>query len=205
MAAVDADLPGLRELRAGVERLRSLATGRDPRTGAHERRVARVSVAIGRLLELPPIRLAVLDLAAGIHDFGKLQVPREILHKQGPLTDEERVIVRRHAQHGHDALALLRSTFPIAEIVQQHHERVDGRGYPRGLVGRDLHLESRILSVADVYDAMASARSYRPSLGAPDVTAELQRIRGTQLDEAAVDACLHLVATGEATRCLELP
>jgi HD-GYP domain-containing protein (c-di-GMP phosphodiesterase class II) len=205
MSPGEHDLPEIRDLRRGVERLRSLAVGRDPRTGAHERRVARLSRAIGTLLGLPPIRVSVLELAAGIHDIGKLQVPAAILHKNGTLSDDEREIVRAHARHGYEALALLRSPFPIADFVHQHHERVDGRGYPRGLTGAELHLESRILTVADVYDAMASTRSYQPGRPPADVAAELRRIRGAQLDESAVDACLHLIGTGEAERCLADP
>jgi HD-GYP domain-containing protein (c-di-GMP phosphodiesterase class II) len=202
MAASDYELPEIRELRRGVERLRSLAIGRDPRTGAHERRVARLSAAIATRLGLTPIRVAVLELAAGIHDIGKLQVPAAILHKQGRLTDEEREAVRAHARYGFDALKLLRSPFPIADFVHEHHERVDGKGYPRGLMGRDLHLESRILTAADAYDSMASKHSYQPGRNAEAVTAELQRVRGQQLDEAVVDALLEMLANGEAERCL---
>jgi HD-GYP domain-containing protein (c-di-GMP phosphodiesterase class II) len=195
--------PEIRELRKGVDRLRSLAIGRDPRTGAHERRVARLSRAIAEEIGLEPLRIVVLELAAGIHDIGKLQVPAAVLHKKGALNDDEREIVRRHARHGYDALALLRSPFPIADFVHQHHERVDGKGYPLGLTAADLHLESRILTVADVYDAMASARSYQPNRPTSDVTAELLRARGTQLDATVVDACLRLVDAGIAARCLE--
>jgi HD-GYP domain-containing protein (c-di-GMP phosphodiesterase class II) len=205
MAASEHELPEIRELRRGVERLRSLAVGRDPRTGAHERRVARLATSLGHLLGLTPLRIAVLELAAGIHDLGKLKVPPAILHKTTPLTDEERAVVRGHARHGYDALALLRAPFPIADFVHEHHERVDGRGYPRGLTGRDLHLESRIVTVADVYDAMASRRSYQDGRSDDEVAAELRRVRGTQLDESVVDACLHLIGTGEAARCVAEP
>ncbi len=186
-----------------MERLRSLAIGRDPRTGAHERRVARLSRSLGALLGLSPIRLAVLELAAGIHDIGQLQVPAAILHKKGTLTPEERDAVRAHARYGYEALALLRSPFPIADFVHEHHERHDGRGYPRGLTGPELHLESRILTVADVYDAMASKKSYQRSRGEDEVGRELAAARGTQLDPAVVDALTRLIASGEAARCLE--
>ncbi len=202
MPSSDYELPEIRELRRGVERLRSLAIGRDPRTGAHERRVAKLAAAIGTRLGLTPIRVAVLELAAGIHDIGKLQVPAPILHKKGRLTDEERDAVRAHAKYGYEALALLRSPFPIAEFVHQHHERVDGKGYPRGLMGRDLHLESRILAAADTYDSMASKHSYQPGKDADAVVKELKRIRGHQLDEAVVDALLELIANGDAERCV---
>jgi HD-GYP domain-containing protein (c-di-GMP phosphodiesterase class II) len=205
MPASEHELPEIRELRKGVERLRSLAVGRDPRTGAHERRVARVATSLAGLLGLTPLRVAVLELAAGIHDIGKLQIPATILHKATPLTDAEREVLRGHARHGYEALTLLRSPFPIADFVHEHHERVDGRGYPRGLGGRDLHLESRILTVADVYDAMASRRSYQAGRSDEEVAAELRRVRGTQLDGAVVDACLHLIGTGEAARCVDEP
>jgi putative two-component system response regulator len=202
MPIVD-ELPEIRELRKGIERLRSLAVGRDPRTGAHEHRVARLSRAIATALGLAPIRIAVLELAAGIHDIGKLQVPPAILHKQGRLSEEELPLVRMHARHGYEALLLLRSPFPVADFVHQHHERVDGKGYPRGLTRRDLHVESRILTVADTYDAMASARSYQARRTDEDVTAELRRIRGTQLDPDAVDACIALIESGVAAKCLD--
>lgn len=202
MPSPDYELPEIRELRRGVERLRSLAIGRDPRTGAHERRVARLSAAIGTRLGLTPIRVAVLELAAGIHDIGKLQVPSAILHKKGRLTDEERDAVRAHARYGYEALTLLRSPFPVADFVHEHHERVDGKGYPRGLMGRDLHLESRILAAADTYDSMASKHSYQAGRSAEAVTEELKRVRAGQLDEAVVDALLEMIASGEAERCL---
>lgn len=196
------DLPELRELRRGVDGLRVLARGQDPRTSAHERRVAKLSVAIARELGLSPLRTAVLELAAGLHDIGKLQVPPTVLHKAGRLDEGERSFVQAHAKHGHAALALLRSPLPIAEFVLQHHERVDGRGYPNRLVGRDLHLESRILAGADVYDAIASQRSYQAGRAPEEVTTELQAARGSQLDEAVVDVLLHLMTTGEAARCV---
>lgn len=202
MASSDHELPEIRELRRGVERLRSVAVGRDPRTGAHERRVARLSAAIAARLGLAPMRIAVLELAAGIHDLGKLQVPVALLHKTGRLSDDERDAVRAHARHGYDALVLLRSPFPIADFVHEHHERVDGRGYPRGLTGRDLHLESKILAAADAYDAMASKSSYQTGRPAEQIAAELQRVRGTQLDEAVVDVLLAMIADGDAERCL---
>ena len=197
------DLPELRELRRGVEGLRVLARGRDPKTAAHDKRVAKLCVAISRELCLAPLRIAVPEVAAGIHDIGKLQVPPAVLHKTGRLTDEERRLVQAHAKHGHDALALLRSPLPMAEFVLQHHERVDGKGYPRGLVGRDLHLESKILAVADVYDAIAAKQSYQAARQPQDVEAELRRARGTLRREAAGDALLRLIARGEAARCLE--
>lgn len=197
------DLPELRELRRGVDGLRMLARGQDPRTAAHEKRVAKLCVAIGRTLGLAPLRIAVLELAAGLHDIGKLQVPPAVLHKTGRLNDDERRLVQAHAKHGHDALALLRSPLPIAEFVLQHHERIDGRGYPHGLGGRDLHLESKILACADVYDAIAAARSYKAGRQPADVEAELQQARGKQLDESVVDVVLQLMRTGEAARCVE--
>lgn len=197
------DLPELRDLRRGIEGLRVLARGQDPRTSAHEKRVAKLCVAIGRELGLAPLRIAMLELAAGIHDIGKLQVPPAVLHKSGRLSDEERRLVEAHAKHGYDALALLRSPLPIADFVLQHHERVDGKGYPQRLGGRDLHLESKILACADVYDAIAAKRSYKAGRQPKDVEAELRQARGTQLDAAVVDALLQLIASGEAARCIE--
>jgi HD-GYP domain-containing protein (c-di-GMP phosphodiesterase class II) len=193
-----ADLPELRDLRRGVEGLRVLARGQDPRTSAHERRVAGLCGAIARELGLTPLRVAVLELAAGVHDIGKLQVPVAVLHKAGDLSEAELRLVRAHARHGHDALALLRSPLPVAEFVLQHHERVDGRGYPQGLGGGDLHLESKILAAADVYDAIAAEHSYRAGRQPADVAAELKSARGTQLDAAVVDALLRVIARGAA-------
>ncbi len=172
---------------------------RDPFTVQHQDRVATLAVAIGTRLGLGAQRLEVLRLAAIVHDIGKIAVPAEILGKPGALSDTEYALVKAHCVIGYGILQNLPTPLPIAEIAYQHHERLDGSGYPRGLSGECILLEARILSVADVYDAMTSNRAYRPGMPADFVLDRLHAMAGRLLDPDAVEACQNCILTEFST------
>lgn len=192
------ETPLLKALRPAIETLARAHRHRDAFTHTHQQRVAHFAVAIGALLGLPAPRLAVLHLAAIVHDIGKLGVPSEIVSKPGKLTEPEVALVQTHAAIGHDILSQLHAPFPIADIVLQHHERIDGSGYPRGLRGTAILAEARILAVADTYDAMSSYRPYRAPLSEDFVLGELHKVAGQTLDADAVEACGRHVLSGKA-------
>ena len=194
-----------RELRTREQDLKTALVGivdvvavmvekRDPYTAGHEQRVAELARAIGWEMGLDDARCEGLHLAAFIHDLGKVAIPSEILSKPGRLTAIEYSLIQTHAQVGFDILsrASVEFPWPIPLMVHQHHERLDGSGYPYGLQGDDILMESRIIGVADVVEAMASHRPYRPALGTEKALAEIKRGRGSSYEPAAVDACLHL-------------
>lgn len=165
---------------------------RDPYTAGHQRRVAEISVKIAEELRLPEDRILALRLAAVVHDVGKIKVPVEILNRPGRLSELEFSLIEEHPQAGYDILKEIDFPWPIAEIVYQHHERLDGSGYPRGLSGDQILRETQILSVADVVDAMTSHRPYRAGLGIEAALAEIARKRGMFFAEDAVDVCIKL-------------
>jgi PAS domain S-box-containing protein/putative nucleotidyltransferase with HDIG domain len=165
---------------------------RDPYTAGHQRRVAKLAAAIAAELALPEDQSRGIYLAGLVHDIGKINVPAEILGKPGTLTDLEKDFVRTHAQGGFDIIKGIDFPWPIAETVLQHHERLDGSGYPRGLAGAAVIMEARILGVADVTEAIMAHRPYRPALGLDAALAEIEGGRGGLYDAAAVDACLAL-------------
>jgi HD-GYP domain-containing protein (c-di-GMP phosphodiesterase class II) len=165
---------------------------RDPYTAGHQTRVGQLAVAIAREMGLPEETIHGIALAASIHDLGKISVPAEILSKPGKLTDIEFELVKQHVQRGYDILKDIKFPWPIATMVWQHHERLDGSGYPQGLKGDEILLESRILAVADVVEAMSSHRPYRPALGIEMALKEIEHGRGSAYDADVVDACLKL-------------
>jgi len=165
---------------------------RDPYTSGHQTRVAGLAVALAREMGLPEDRIHGLHLAGIVHDLGKISIPAEILSKPGRLSALEYELMKGHPQSGYDILKDIRFPWPIAEIVRQHHERLDGSGYPLGIKGDEILLESRIMAVADVVEAMASHRPYRASLGIEPALKEIERGRETAYDPAVVDACLKL-------------
>jgi len=192
-----------RERSAGVERLRQVmesavetiaatVEARDPYTAGHQQRVARLAEAIGRELRLDDETVRGLHFGALIHDVGKIQVPAELLAKPAHLTNLEFELIKTHAQVGYDILKGIEFPWPVAQMIVQHHERLDGSGYPNGLTGDQMILESRILAVADVVEAMSSHRPYRPTRGIKMALAEIEAGRGRLYDAAAVDACLSL-------------
>jgi len=165
---------------------------RDPYTAGHQIRVAELARAIAEEMKLPPRQIDGIFRAASIHDIGKLSIPAEILTKPTALTNTEFSLMKEHPQKGYDILKDVESDWPLAEIVWQHHERMDGSGYPRGLKGDEILIEARILAVADVVEAMASHRPYRPSLGIEAALDEIAKNRGTLYDSDVVDICLKL-------------
>jgi PAS domain S-box-containing protein len=165
---------------------------RDSYTAGHQRRVGQLAVTIARELGLPEETIHGIELAASIHDLGKISVPAEILAKPSKLTAIELLLLQNHAQAGFDILKDIKFPWPIASMVLQHHERQDGSGYPQGLKGEQILLESRIMAVADVVEAMASHRPYRAALGIDSALKEIERGRGTVYDAAVVDACIRI-------------
>jgi HD-GYP domain-containing protein (c-di-GMP phosphodiesterase class II) len=169
---------------------------RDPYTGDHQRRVSRLADAIALEMGLGEAVREGLMMAANVHDLGKIETPAELLSKPAVLTDVELALVRRHASTGQQILTGIAFEAPIATIVGQHHERLDGSGYPEGLRGDDLLLESRILAVADVVEAMSSHRPYRPALGLEVALQEVRDGAGTRYDAAVVAAVERIAAGG---------
>jgi putative nucleotidyltransferase with HDIG domain len=165
---------------------------RDPYTAGHQTKVADLSVAIARGLKLPDDQVKYLRIAALIHDIGKIHIPSDILNKPGKLRDMEWELIRIHAQGSYDILKNIEFPWPIAQIALQHHERLDGSGYPKGLSGDQILLEAKILAVADVVDAMSSDRPYRPALGIEKALEEISQNKGVLYDPNIVDACLKL-------------
>jgi len=175
-----------------VEVATRLVEIRDPYTAGHQKKVAAIALTIGAELGLDARRLEGLRVAGYVHDIGKIAIPADILSKAGNLTPLERTLIQTHSQAGYDVLKDVQFPWPVAEITLQHHERMDGSGYPQGLKGEAILLEARILAVADVVDAMTSYRPYRASVGLDAVLAEIEGGRGTVYDVAVVDACLRL-------------
>lgn len=178
-----------RSMHKTVQAIANTVEMRDPYTAGHQRRVAQLAIAIAQELGLDENRMRGLRLAGIVHDIGKIQIPTEILSKPGRLTDVEFRFIQLHAQAGYEILKDVEFPWPIADIVLQHHERLNGTGYPHGLKGKEILLEARILSVADVVEAMASHRPYRPGLGLEAAFAEVSRQRGVGYDSEVVDAC----------------
>jgi HD-GYP domain-containing protein (c-di-GMP phosphodiesterase class II) len=179
-------------MEAIVQVMESTMGARDPYTVGHQQRVTQIACAIGAEMGLSDEQLRELRMAGSLHDLGKVAVPLEILSKPGRLTDIEFAIIKTHPQVGYDILKPLKFSARIGQIILQHHERLDGSGYPQGLKGNDILLEARILGVADVVEAMCSHRPYRPALGLDQALAELRRNRDIIYDPDVVDVCLKL-------------
>jgi PAS domain S-box-containing protein len=165
---------------------------RDPYTFGHQERVSALAGAIAGEMGLSEEQLQGIEIAAKIHDIGKVYVPMEILSKPGRLSSIERQIIQAHARGSYDILKSVEFPWPVAEIALQHHERMDGSGYPGGLKGNEIRLEARILMVADVVEAMASDRPYRPSLGIEAALNEIKSKSGTLYDPAIAGICIKL-------------
>ena len=177
-----------------VEAMARLAEARDPYTSGHQSRVAKLALLMAREMGLPGETAQAVHIAGIVHDIGKINVPVEILSKPGKLTDLEFELIKTHAQLGYEILAPIEFPWPIAEIVRQHHERLNGSGYPQGISDGDILLESRILAVADTVEAVASDRPYRPARGLEEAFRIIDEGRGTLYDAAAVDACKAVAA-----------
>ena len=165
---------------------------RDPYTAGHERRVSELVTAIAKQMGFDEESVSGMAVGALLHDVGKISVPAEILSKPGRLNDREFDLVKSHPQVTHDLLSGIEFPWPVAEMALQHHERMDGSGYPLGLAGDEIAMEARILAVADVVEAMASHRPYRPALGVDAALEEIGDQRGTLYDPSVVDACVRI-------------
>jgi PAS domain S-box-containing protein len=165
---------------------------RDPYTYGHEQRVGDLSGAIATEMGLDAQVVKGLQIAGYVHDIGKIVVPAEILAKPTKLTKAEFELIKSHPEQGYEVLKGIDFPWPVAQVTMQHHERLDGSGYPQGLKGDQIILEARILAVADVVEAMAAHRPYRPSRGIDAALDEVVKNRGVKYDSAAVDACVRL-------------
>jgi putative two-component system response regulator len=175
-----------------IAALASMVEMRDPYTAGHQRRVAQLAVAIAKEMRLPQEQVEGIHLASVVHDVGKIQVPAEILSKPGKLGELEYRIIQAHPQTGYEILKSIDFPWPIAQIVQQHQERIDGSGYPNALKGDQILPEARIIAVADVVEAMASHRPYRVALGIDAALEEISRNKSIKYAPEAVDACCKL-------------
>jgi PAS domain S-box-containing protein/putative nucleotidyltransferase with HDIG domain len=175
-----------------VEAIASMAEMRDPYTAGHQRNVTRLACLLAQKLGLSDDRIEGIRVAGFLHDIGKIIVPAEILNKPGKLSEYEFNLIKCHSQAGYDILKQIDFPWPVAQIVLQHHERLNGSGYPSGLTGPDILLEAKILAVADVVEAMAAFRPYRPGLGVDKALEEITGKQGTLYDPQAVEACVEL-------------
>ncbi len=176
-----------------VKALAALAEIRDPYTAGHQQRVSQLACAIAKEMGLPHELIQGIRMAGLVHDIGKIHIPAEILSKPTKLSDIETEMIETHPQTAYDILSTVEFPWPVAVIVLQHHERLDGSGYPQGLVGDQILLEARILAVADVVEAMASDRPYRPAHGLDEALQEISDHAGVLYDAEAVQACLTLL------------
>jgi HD-GYP domain-containing protein (c-di-GMP phosphodiesterase class II) len=179
-------------LRATVQAISLTVEMKDPYTSGHQQRVSDLARAIATEMGLSADRQDFIRTASTIHDIGKIAIPSEILSKPTKLTDLEFSLIKTHPQSGYDILKDIEFPWPVADVVLQHHERMDGSGYPQGLKGDDILLEARILAIADVVEAIASHRPYRPALGIDLALEDISRNKGILYDADAVDACLKL-------------
>ncbi len=194
-----------RELQRSFEKLQRTFKGmvnamvsaieiRDPYTAGHGRRVTELACAIAERMGLSEDRIEGLRMAGLIHDIGKVGIPAEVLSKPGQLNELEWGMIKAHPQVGYDVLKTIEFPWPVAQIVLQHHERIDGSGYPAGLAGDDILLEARILAVADVVEAMVSNRPHRPPHGLDKALEEVSQNKGVLYDPEAMEVCLKLIA-----------
>jgi PAS domain S-box-containing protein len=179
-------------LAATVQAIAVIVEARDPYTAGHQRRVADLARSIATEMNLPDDQIDGIRVAATIHDLGKISIPAEILSKPTKLKKTEFDLIKEHSQSGYDILKDIDFPWPIAKIVLEHHERMNGSGYPNGLTGDNILLESRIIAIADVVEAMASHRPYRPGLGIEVALEEIEKNKGIFYDDAVADACLKL-------------
>ena len=186
-----------RAMEGTIQALATMVEARDRYTAGHQVRVADLACIIARQMGVAESRIPIIRIAALIHDVGKVCVPTEILNKPAPLSPIEFEIVKQHPKAAYDVLSKIEFPWAIADIVLQHHERVDGSGYPSGLRGDQIHLEAQIIGVADVVEAMSSHRPYRAAVGTEKGLEEISKGKGTRFNPAIVDACIHVFHQGE--------
>lgn len=179
-------------IEGSIELTALMIEAKDPYTAGHQRRVSILSCAIAKEMNFSEEQIEGTKIAGLIHDLGKISIPSEILSKPGRITDDEFSLIKTHPQVGYDILKKVKLPWPIAQTVLQHHEKMDGSGYPSSLSGEKILIEARILSVADVVEAISSHRPYRPALGIDAALEEISKNRGILYDSEVVDACLKL-------------
>jgi putative nucleotidyltransferase with HDIG domain len=179
-------------MQSTIEVVSSILELRDPYTAGHQIRVGNLAVRIGQKIGMEKNKLTGLYVSGYLHDLGKISVPSEILTKPSKLTPVEFEIIKSHVDYGYDVLKKLDLPWPVADIVRQHHERMDGSGYPDGLVREEILPEAKVLAVADVVEAMTSHRPYRPGLGLEKACEEIRSNKGEKFDEEVVEAALEL-------------
>lgn len=185
-----------RIFRSTIEAVSDTIEIRDSYTAGHQKKATKLACAIAERMRLSEDRIEGIRMAGMIHDLGKLAVPAEILSKPSELSDVEFHLIKIHPSVAFDILTKIEFPWPVAEIVYQHHERIDGSGYPRGLKGEDILLESKILAVADAVEAMSSHRPYRPALGIRKALETISRMKGSAYDIDVVDACITIFKKG---------
>lgn len=192
-AALEKSLAKLKEILKGtVMALISAVETRDPYTAGHQRRVTQLACAIGKALGFSEEQLEGMRMIGFLHDIGKIAVPAEILTKPGKISDHEFSLIKTHVEAGFNILKEINFPCPVAEAIAQHHERLNGSGYPKGLSGSDILIQARILAVADVVEAMASHRPYRPGLGIEKALQEITENKGILYDPEVVQTCVDL-------------
>ena len=172
--------------------LADAASAQDTYAPGHRLQASQISRSLAQIMGFEGEDVDAIRMASMLHDIGAMYVPREILSKPGPLTDEEFVIVRNHVGWGAQMLSGVAFPWPVLPIILQHHERLDGSGYPAGLSAGQIILEAQVLAVADVMEAMTAPRPWRPAIPAPEALAEIVRDRGVKFDASVVDACVEL-------------
>lgn len=183
-------------IEGAVQTIAMISEVRDPYTSGHQQQVARLAAAIAREMGLPDTQVTAIQMAGALHDIGKINIPAEILSKPGKLNSIEFELIRTHPGVGREILKTIDFPWPICKMVLQHHERLDGSGYPEGLKSKDICLEAKILAVSDVVDAMTFHRPYRPARCIQDALDEISKNRGVLYDAEVVDACLRLFKKG---------
>jgi PAS domain S-box-containing protein/putative nucleotidyltransferase with HDIG domain len=181
-----------RTMEATIYTISKIIETRDPYTAGHQNTVSQLAVAIAQEMKLPEDKIEGIRIAALVHDIGKINIPAEILSKPSKLNEMEFSLIKNHPKVGYDILRKIDFPWPVAKIVLQHHEKIDGSGYPQGLKGEKILLEAKIIGVADVVEAMSSHRPYRPSLGIDKALEEIIQNRGVLYDPEVVDVCLKL-------------
>ena len=179
-------------LENSIEAISLVTEARDAYTAGHQRKVSKLAVALAEEMGFPKDRVEGIKIAALIHDVGKINLPAEILSKPGKLSEMEFSLIKNHSKIGYDILKKIDFPWPIAEIILQHHEKINGLGYPGGLKGDEILLEAKIICVADVVEAMSSHRPYRPALGIEKALEEISQNKGILYDPEVVDTCLKL-------------
>lgn len=188
-----------RGLEGTVHTVAKIAETRDPYTARHQKRVTSLACAIAKEMGLSEDQIEGIHVAGTLHDIGKIYVPAEILSKPGKVIDMEMNLIKTHPQVGYEILKEIEFPWPVAQIVLQHHERMDGSGYPQGLPGEDIVLEARILAVADVVEAMCSHRPFRPAIGSDIALKEVAEKSGILYDPRVVEACIRVFANNGFT------